>query len=539
MSEKDEKIREAGDYLEYKEIPKGKPGEAMLIHLRDSVKAADNLEEANKLQGRLCQDSEQRYDLMTSMELDALLQDQYQDRECREFLVDGAILTCTQSTRENQWVGIKESPVSKCICAAKGTDMAAEGIKMDEKGSGHLLDPDRVYGKLATKENGMWTDGKRHATVTDSSSADNIPCFGNCDRPPDSKAEKDFIQEMYWEGKAEGRIPKESWGTCYCLRNLEAEWENYYIWDRTYATFPNEEGELESGITMTSMLFCKHGGFIYPVTSGQGIVCRVPEEVEGVIAEEQDAHDAAICALRNYLSMGTYDMEEIEKALQTLANESEYTLPKYLSHFGYDYNKYDTYILGWTEYYNEISDIEIIPAYVKSICYQESKMGYYINNVPTTNVKNDIMQALDIKNFNIYDYIGISVDNFMAATTNLGDKTGAEILIINGITRAGFPQPGVYNEEKYERCGGIIATLFKNGSGECYYEGSTEMYYLQLNDVTPIMSIGFGMDKLMVELKNYNGNYYEAIKTYNTKLDGYAPETCGRAEKTENEFYVD
>lgn len=286
MSEKDEKIREAGDYLEYRRAPGRAPGEAILTPFTDSIKAADNLEEANKLQGRLCQDSEQRYGLMTSMELDALLQDQYQDRECREFLVDGAILTCTQSTREDQWVGSKESLALKCVSAAKGTDMAAEGIKMDEKGSGHLLDPDRVYGKLATKENGMWTDGKRHATVTDSSQADNIPCFGNCDRLPDSRAEKDFIQEMYWEGKAEGRIPKEKWGTCYCLRNLEEEWENYYIWGRTYATFPNEEGELESGITMTSMLFCKHGGFIYPVTSGQGVVCRVPEEVDGVIAEE-------------------------------------------------------------------------------------------------------------------------------------------------------------------------------------------------------------------------------------------------------------
>ena len=51
--------------------------------------------------------------------------------------------------------------------------------------------------------------------------------------------------------------------------------------------------------------------------------------------------------------------------------------------------------------------------------------------------------------------------------------------------KEGYPPPlaGVYNSEKYGRCGGIVRILFtteKNGGGEYYYEGSDKNYYFHL-----------------------------------------------------------
>lgn len=40
----------------------------------------------------------------------------------------------------------------------------------------------------------------------------------------------------------------------------------------------------EEGITMTSVLFCKHGGIIYPITSGQEQIKEVT--ISGLIAAE-------------------------------------------------------------------------------------------------------------------------------------------------------------------------------------------------------------------------------------------------------------
>lgn len=69
-------------------------------------------------------------------------------------------------------------------------------------------------------------------------------------------------------------------GTCKYLMKLEEEWENYELAKEFFSFTDFETGE-KPGITMTSMLFCKHGGFIYPITSGQVVT-------DNVIAEEVD-----------------------------------------------------------------------------------------------------------------------------------------------------------------------------------------------------------------------------------------------------------
>lgn len=50
--------------------------------------------------------------------------------------------------------------------------------------------------------------------------------------------------------------------------NLNANWENITT-DISYLAFKDDMKGTLPGINMTSILFCRHGGFIYPVTSGQ------------------------------------------------------------------------------------------------------------------------------------------------------------------------------------------------------------------------------------------------------------------------------
>lgn len=86
----------------------------------------------------------------------------------------------------------------------------------------------------------------------------------------------------------------------------------------------------------------------------------------------------------------------------------------------------------------------------------------------------------------------------------------------------------------------IINTLFNteiDGSGTNYDEESNAMYYYQLETVTPIMSIGVGLDKMQGLLKKYSGNYYEALKDYNGSEDKeqYAKDIITWAE-TEGDY---
>ncbi len=155
----------------------------------------------------------------------------------------------------------------------------------------------------------------------------------------------------------------------------------------------------------------------------------------------------------------------------------------YESQKGYDYNKYDNYILGWIEYYAETMGVIMDPQYTKSQIYEETGMGYTASqkNIPVANSDTDIMQVLDIRNGNIYEYIGISLKNFSAITSTGDYKTGSWFWKVNHSTN-NEPEPlaDSYNKEKKNRCGGIVESLFnteKDGSGESYTESSKENYY--------------------------------------------------------------
>ena len=96
----------------------------------------------------------------------------------------------------------------------------------------------------------------------------NIRFFGNCKNAPDRDDECKAIITAA-ESKELRNI-----GTCPYLMKLNDEWENF-VSDVNYEEVTTLDGELSELITMEAVLFCKHGGFIYPVDSGY-----IPTETE-------------------------------------------------------------------------------------------------------------------------------------------------------------------------------------------------------------------------------------------------------------------
>ncbi len=163
----------------------------------------------------------------------------------------------------------------------------------------------KVLGCLKVTENPKAKDNDLHyATVCDSKAGDNIPYFGNCKRLPDSEWE----MAKFTEGCTKTQ------GTCQYLMRLEKEWENFDI-GKEYLQFTDDVHGAKSGITMTSVLFCKHGGFIYPVTSGQVIS---QEQNFEMVFQYIDKDGNLVEAIWNisdaeFIDCNALTLEEIEK----------------------------------------------------------------------------------------------------------------------------------------------------------------------------------------------------------------------------------
>lgn len=185
----------------------------------------------------------------------------------QQYLVDGAILQCEHATVED----FKLSNGKKIIL--KKTTRQSDDARCQTRlcVSENVLDNDPE----SIQESSISIDGLAYATVKDSVKGRNIlPPRCNCDLPVDRQDEENRILadpncEMY--------------GVCRHLMRLNDEWRNLWRPGQSYLTKTNRvpatmsegsgetDSELEAvpGITMTSALFCKHGGFIRPVTSWQ------------------------------------------------------------------------------------------------------------------------------------------------------------------------------------------------------------------------------------------------------------------------------
>lgn len=104
-----------------------------------------------------------------------------------------------------------------------------------------------------------------------------------------------------------------------------------------------------------------------------------------------------------------------------------------------DYDRYDTEILAWTNYWNEtLKDeykfVRISPETVKAMMYTESKLGYY-HGSDTLNGSVDVMQVLDDRNPAIHR---------LAAEGAFDENEGASY----GLPRSGY---------------GLLKKLYPNG----------------------------------------------------------------------------
>lgn len=182
----------------------------------------------------------------------------------KEYLVDGAVLRCNQAT-----LGAFEMSDGEKIFL----DVNEEQIK-NLKGQKRKW-VERVHTILKVKGSKMSTGESLHATVLDAKRDINIPAFRcNCRVMDDRNEEYKVIKANIDDCKKDG--------VCKYLMRLNDRWQNmprededFYDTRRVKMNLETAKGEMKEysvsvpWLSMTSMLFCRHGGVITPVASGQ------------------------------------------------------------------------------------------------------------------------------------------------------------------------------------------------------------------------------------------------------------------------------
>ena len=225
---------------------------------------------------------------VTDAEAEHIICKELKDEDDHEYLVNGAVLSCTSAVWD-------DFPLS-----------GNEGVHIE--GAEKKTKDNKPTGILSVWENPLYTDNLHHATVADAKQGHNIlPFFGNCKEPalPEQKTEiRNNIADCQKNG------------VCKYLMDLEEEWENIdfsrsmylskeEITSLSYEDFEDKDATMsigvgkvgslgdgvrtdgkKQGIMMTSVLFCRHGGFIYPVTSGQGLLMLMNKDRHSLTDDE-------------------------------------------------------------------------------------------------------------------------------------------------------------------------------------------------------------------------------------------------------------
>ena len=215
-----------------------------------------------------------------------------------EYVVDGALLTCTRCSKQARKVKID------------GAWLAGELQDVEKNSRIYTGDrPQTINGLVpaGVKDciGGMRGEEMRAKGEGEETGEVNIVSFGNCTFIPQGEElnkillaqnlmhKKDKIIEAIEEGK----------GTCYCFMKLNEEWENlsiageYMVGEMALPKAGIEKALLSApymkfngveGINMLSILFCQFGGgIITALESGQreigGRRVFIPEMVKGIV----------------------------------------------------------------------------------------------------------------------------------------------------------------------------------------------------------------------------------------------------------------
>lgn len=189
--------------------------------------------DATNIRKKLAKEAYQRYTEQDDKELQEYAEEKYimelYPEEHDEYLVKGAVLTCTMTTKAKKIYRGKEYIV-KSPCERTNLNV--------------------------TENKDFKCCDLPHATVEDAMKDDNIPPFQcNCMLAPYTDKE--------WEAlEMDETCVKE--GTCKALMKLNDKWENL-------PRVGSDEQHVDDipFVNMGSILFCQHGGIISAVTSGQ------------------------------------------------------------------------------------------------------------------------------------------------------------------------------------------------------------------------------------------------------------------------------
>lgn len=337
----------------------------------DEVQAAQDIEEQQGEQIEKERERIEEENAESGIGIDKLMQDYAKEDRYHEYLVDGASLKCTRSTTD-------------VFRMSDGTEIP---LGLDAETEEEIEDRKRTTLHVCTPI--MSINDKRYATVRDVIKYQNIVPFRcNCEISDDRDGERERI-------KADANCGEH--GVCRHLMELSAKWDNVPMGGMEYmkkshpigvggiAALLKEEPMTieEEGITMTSVLFCRHGGIIYPETSGQ-----------------VNSMKMALAYMDLYLQ-GEVSEVEIEKYIIYVSQNCGLPIAKIVSgdFQGRDVqNDFDKYILAWSYYWNgKIAEgafgngrIAIRPDVVKAIIMAESSWGTDSKH----NGLNDVTQAL-------------------------------------------------------------------------------------------------------------------------------------------------
>lgn len=239
----------------------GEPVQQAVQMTVDVVRAVNMPEEIRAVQEAVYEKETERLsyeEKATGERFEELMRNYIEEDKYHQYLVDGAVLRCTAATTDD-------------FTYAEGEKVVLEN--KDDQVCNITLD---------VHENPMSVNHLIYATVKDTVQQVNItPPKCNCRLAVNRNAERKRIADDMERNKN---------GVCRHLMDLNGTWDNFEVGNTAYLKkvnaiinlFPSEDGEgfvegpgdiigEEDGITMTSVLFCKHGGLIMPVTSGQDV----------------------------------------------------------------------------------------------------------------------------------------------------------------------------------------------------------------------------------------------------------------------------
>ena len=247
---------------------------------------------------------------------------EYETREdTARYLVDGAFLRCSQATLQP-------------FKMSDGTQIPVNFSEkeMDDKHGRHRR-RERLYNELHVTDGKMTNGTLLHATVLDCEQGKNVyPFQCNCKLADDRKEEYEKIKANLEDCKKNG--------VCQYLMRLSDKWENmprnnggFYCTRQIKVPTETQSGEIKEStvhvpcITMTSMLFCRHGGLITPVYSGQ-------EQAETLVIPQYSritrVSDKLIRFLKDYEGeagtggapvLSTYQLESDKPGIHTIGWE--------------------------------------------------------------------------------------------------------------------------------------------------------------------------------------------------------------------------